>query len=146
MAQIVVGGIFNAIAFSAAGFLFSKLNHQGHQDEMKMHNKALELLQKSKEEFYEQQIKRKNRMDELRLQIANSRTSEQQTDKAFVLLNKEVKKLQEEQNLARNRRSPVLSDFYTPSKETYEYQTLSSIIVGGVIGFAGYEIYKIWKE
>ena len=61
MAQIVVGGIFNAIAFSAAGFLFSKLNHQGYH----------------KEEFYEQQVKLKNRMDELRLEIANARTSEQ---------------------------------------------------------------------
>ena len=29
-------------------------------------------------------------MDELRLEIPNARTSEQQTDKAFVLLNKEV--------------------------------------------------------
>ena len=59
MAQIVVGGIFNAIAFSVAGFLFSKLNHQGYEEEMKRHNKALELLAKSKEEFYEQQVKRK---------------------------------------------------------------------------------------
>ena len=146
MAQIVVGGIFNAIVFSAAGFLFSKLNHQGYQDEMKRHNKALDLLQRSKEEFYERQVKRKNRMDELQLEIANARTSEQQTDKAFVLLNKELNKLHEEENLPRNRRSPVLSDFYTPSKEMHEYQTLSAIIVGGVIGFAGYEIYKIWKE
>ena len=146
MAQIVVGGIFNAIAFSAAGFLFSKLNHQGYQDEMKRHNKALELLQKSEEEFYEQQVKRENRMDELRLEIANARTSEQQTDKAFMLLNKELNKLQEEENLPRYRRSPLLSDFYTPSKEMHEYQTLSAIIVGGVIEFAGYEIYKIWKE
>ena len=57
MAQIVVVGIFNAIAFSAAGFLFSKLNHQGYESEMKRH-KALELLAKSKEDFYEQQVKR----------------------------------------------------------------------------------------
>ena len=49
---------------------------------MKRHNKALELLQKSKEDFYEQQVKHKNRMEELQLEIA--RTSEQQMDKAFV--------------------------------------------------------------
>ena len=60
-----------------------------------------------------------------------------------MLLNKELNILQEEENLPRNRGSPVLSDFYTPSKEMHEYQTLSAIIVGGVIGFAGYEIYKI---
>ena len=47
-------------------------------------------------------------MDELRLEIANARTSEQQTDEAFVLLNRELNKLQEEENLPRNRRSPVL--------------------------------------
>ena len=95
MAQIVVGGIFNAVAFSAAGFLFSKLNHKGYKDEMKRRNKALELLAKSKEEFYEQQVKRKNRMDELRIEIANSRVSEQQTDKAFILLNDELKKIKD---------------------------------------------------
>ena len=72
MAQVVVGGIFNAIAFSAASFLFSKLNHQGYQEQMKRHSKALEELQKSKEEFYEQQVRRKNRTDELRIQIANA--------------------------------------------------------------------------
>ena len=48
---MVVGGIFNAFGFSAAGFLFSKLNHQGYEEEIKRHNKALELLAKSKEEF-----------------------------------------------------------------------------------------------
>ena len=142
MAQIVVGGIFNAIAFSAAGFLFLKLNHPAYESVMKRHNKALELLAKSKEEFYEQQVRRKNRMDELRLKIANARTSEQQTDKAFVLLNKELNKLQEEKSLPRNRRSPVLSDFYTSSTEMHKYQTISTIIVGSVIGFAGFEIYK----
>ena len=89
MAQIVVGGIFNAVAFSAAGFLFSKLNHQGYEAEMKRHNKPLELLAKSKERFYEQQVKRKNRMEELRIEILNARATEQQTDKAFVLLNRE---------------------------------------------------------
>ena len=74
MAQIVVGGIFNAVPFSAARFLFSKLNHKGYEDEMKRHNKALELLAKSKEEFYEQQVKGKNRMDELWIEIAKCKS------------------------------------------------------------------------
>ena len=110
---------------------------------MKRHNKALELLAKSKEEFYEQQVKRNNRMDELRIEIANARVSEQQTDKAFVLLNKELNRLEMEENLPRNRRSPVLSDFYTPSKEMHKYQSLSAIIIGGIVGFGGYKIYEI---
>ena len=81
---------------------------------MKRHNKALELLQKSKEDFYEQQVKRKNRMDELQLEIADARTFEQQTDKAFVLLNKEFNKLQEEESFSRNRRSPCTLTFLYP--------------------------------
>ena len=84
-------------------------------------------------------------MEELRLEIANARTYEQQTDKAFVLLNSELNKLQEE-SLSRNRHSPILSDFYTPSKEMHVFQIFSAIIVGGVIGFAGYEIYKLWNK
>ena len=136
MAQIIVGGIFNAVAFSAAGFLFSKLNHQGY--EVKWHNNALELLAKSKEEFYEQQVKRKNRMDELRIEIANARISEQQTDKAFVLLNREYNRLKAEEN----NHPPQLSDFYIPSKEMHKYQSLSAIIIKGVIGFTGYKVYE----
>ena len=113
---------------------------------MKRRNKALELLVKSKEDFYEQQIKRKDRMNELRLEIANARTSEQKPDKAFVLLNKELNKLKEEESLPRDHHSPVLSDFYTPSKEMHEYQIFSTIIIGGIIEFVGYKIYKIWNE
>ena len=43
-------------------------------------------------------------MEELRMEIANARVSEQQTDKVFVLLNRELK-LETEDSLPRNRRS-----------------------------------------
>ena len=33
--ETVVGGLFNAIAFAGAGFLFSKLNHSGYEKEKK---------------------------------------------------------------------------------------------------------------
>ena len=32
MASVVAGGLFNAVAFPGAGFLFSKLNHTGCED------------------------------------------------------------------------------------------------------------------
>ena len=79
MAQMLISSALNALMFSGNGFLFSKLNHTGYEAEMERHNKALELLAKSKEDFYEQQVKCKNRIGELRLEIANARTSEQQT-------------------------------------------------------------------
>ena len=33
--ETVVGGLFNAVAFVGAGFLFSKLNHSGYAKEIK---------------------------------------------------------------------------------------------------------------
>ena len=66
--------------------------------------------------------------------------------KAFVLLNRELNKLQEEDNLPENRRLPELSDFYTPSKEMHKYQSFSAIAIGGVIGLTGYKVYEIWNE
>lgn len=49
MASVVLTGLFNA----RADFLFSKLNHTGCKAEMKRHNKALEDLKTSKEQFHE---------------------------------------------------------------------------------------------
>ena len=33
--ETVVGGLFNAVAFAGAGFLFSKLNHTGYDTKKK---------------------------------------------------------------------------------------------------------------
>jgi hypothetical protein len=60
MTSVVVGGLFNAVAFAGAGFLFSKLNGQGYKEEVKRHNQALEKLAKAKEKFYESEVKRRN--------------------------------------------------------------------------------------
>ncbi len=35
MASIVAGGLFNAVAFAGAGYLFSKFNKDGHDEETK---------------------------------------------------------------------------------------------------------------
>ena len=61
---MVVGGLFNAFAFAGAGFLFSKLNHSGYKDEIKRHNLALEHLSKAKQEWYEEEVSRKNKIEE----------------------------------------------------------------------------------
>ena len=36
MASVVAGGLFNAVHFAAAGFLFSKLNCSGCEAEIKL--------------------------------------------------------------------------------------------------------------
>ena len=57
--ETVVGGLFNAVAFAGAGFLFSKLNHSGYEKEIKRHNEAMEKLSKDKEIWYQKQMERK---------------------------------------------------------------------------------------
>ena len=69
MTSIVAGGIFNAVAFAGAGFLFSKLNKEGYKDEMRRHNEAMEKLTKAKEAWYERNVARKDRMAQLRLEL-----------------------------------------------------------------------------
>ena len=69
MSSVVAGGIFNAMAFAGAGFLFSKLNKEGYKDEMRRHNEAMEKLTKAKEAWYERDVARKDRMAQLRLEL-----------------------------------------------------------------------------
>ena len=56
--ETVFGGLFNAVAFAGAGFLFSKLNHSGYEKEIKRHNLTLEKLARDKEIWYKQQVER----------------------------------------------------------------------------------------
>ena len=113
---------------------------------MKRHNKGLEELQKSKEEFYEQQVKRKNRLDELRIQIVNARVTEQQTDKAFVLLNNELNKLKREDNLSRNRQSPVISDFYPLPRKCINISLYLQLLLEALSVLVGISFTKLCKE
>ena len=53
MASVVAGGLFNAVAFAGAGYVFHKLDKKGYEDEMKRHNLAVEQLQAAKEKWYE---------------------------------------------------------------------------------------------
>ena len=70
MASVVAGGLFNAVAFAGAGYLFSKLsNHRGYADEIKRHNHALEKLAQAKQEWYEKEVQRKDHIAQLQEEI-----------------------------------------------------------------------------
>ena len=56
MASAVASGLFNAVAFSAASFIFGKLSHKDYSQEMKRHNMAVEKLTKAKNEWYEKEV------------------------------------------------------------------------------------------
>jgi hypothetical protein len=57
MASVIAGGLFNAISFAGAGYLFSKLNKKDYEKEIRRHNLALESLARAKEKWYENEIK-----------------------------------------------------------------------------------------
>lgn len=141
MASVVAGGLFNAIAFAGAGFLFSKLNHTGYKEEIKRHNIALEQLSRAKEKCYEKEVERKNSIEEKRHQLTDANADINDTNKALSSLRKalryQITKLKFE-----SKPEPEISNYYKPSKEMEEYQMLTTAAVGLGCGFVGYEVYK----
>ena len=48
MASVVAGGLFNAITFAGAGYVFHKLDKNGCEKKMKRHDEAMEKLNADK--------------------------------------------------------------------------------------------------
>ena len=77
-------------------------------EESKRHNRALEALTEAREKFYEGEVQRKNKLQQLRQDLANANNDEVATNRALLALKKfqqSVKPL------------PKLSEFYEPSTE-----------------------------
>ena len=130
MTSVIAGGLFNAMAIAGAGFLFSKLNHRGYEAEMKRHNKAIKKLTQAKEEWYEREVKRKDRIAQLRQELTDANKDLNETNQA----------LEELKSASEADVKPTIHDFYEPSDEMkhYQYATI------GVVGLAtGYAIIKI---
>ena len=139
MASMVVGGLFNAVAFAGAGFLFSKLNHSGYQNEIKRHNLALEKLSAAKQKWYEKETARKNDIELKRHQLIEANADIKTTNKALAQLSAALATVERKANEVSE---PTLNDFYTPSKEMKEYQALTMAITGLSTGLLGHRIYK----
>ena len=142
MASMVVGGLFNAFAFAAAGFLFSKLNHSGYKDEIKRHNLALEHLSKAKQEWYEEEVSRKNKIEEKRHQLVEANKDINTTNAALNALD-HLNRVMEKRSL---EREPTLDDYYKPSEEMEGYKVLVMTAAGATAGLVGYKIYKTIKK
>ena len=115
--ETVVGGLFNAVAFAGAGFLFSKLNHSGYEKEIKRHNEAMEKLTKDKEIWFEKQEERKQEILKLRQQAIEANQDLNQTNKSLQNLGKilnRVKYLENEIDVS-NETKPQLENYYKPS-------------------------------
>ena len=135
--ETVVGGLFNAVAFAGAGFLFSKLNHKGYEKEIKRHNEAMEKLAKDKEIWYEKQIRRKEKIEELRQQLSDVNADINQTNKSLENLKKIQNEYEEEEE-----KKPKLENYYKPSKEMKEYKDVFFFLGGLTSGYLGYKIFK----
>ena len=128
-ASTVAGGLFNAVAFAGAGFLFAKLNHQGYEQEIKRHNKAIEKLAKAKEAWYEREVRRKDRITQLRIEISDA-------NKDLAVTNKALKELAEVSKASQVDRQPTIHDYYEPSDEMKKYQDATIGAVGLASGAA----------
>ena len=123
---------FAGLIFSASGMLFHKLDKGGYEEEMKRHNRALENLSKAREQFYEEEIRKKDRMAQKRAELQTAKADLSTINHALDLLkNMDVVYHDEETNQKYTfNREPQLRDFYSPSDKMKKYQNITSTILG----------------
>ena len=126
----------NALAFSRTNFVFSRLTDHG-AEEHKRHYLALEKLQKTRDEWNRDRMKRLDFINKRLCERNQARAYIENVDEAMLqyyrVFAKEIKPLPPE---------PVLSDFYRPS-ETQKNGELLFVVVG--TGIATYALYKYLK-
>ena len=131
------GAVVNALAFSGTNFLFSRFTDHGEK-ECKRHDLALEKLQRARDEWNKDRMKR--------LDFINKRLRETQAAKAYIN-NTDEAKLEYYRVFAKKIKllplEPQLLDFYHPS-ETKENGELLFVAVG--MGIATYTLYKHLKQ
>ena len=134
---MVAGGLFNAVAFAGAGYLFQKLNKDGYGEETKRHNLALEKLERARQEWNQKDIERQEKMVALRQE-------KKEADADFKNINKALKDYEKVTTLVfdgkKFTRQPHIWDFYEPSSEMKEYMTLTIGTMGLVGGWTGHKI------
>ena len=123
---------FSAIAFSGAGVLFHRLDKGDYEQEMKRHNRALENLSKAREKFYQEEVRKKDRMAQKRAELQQSKTDLATVNHALDLLkNMDVVFHDEKTNTKYTfNREPKLSDFYSPSDKMKKYEKITMGAVG----------------
>ena len=126
MASVVAGGLFNAIVFAGAGYVFHKLDKSGYEKEMKRHNEAIQKLSKEKEKWYEKTVEKKNKIALLGQKLLDANKDLNETNKGLHNLRTATEELEEE---------PTLNDYYEPSDEMEMYMNVITGVIGLVSGF-----------
>ncbi len=133
---MVAGGLFNAVAFAGAGYLFQKFNKDGYGEEVRRHNLALEKLEKARQEWNQKDIERQEKMAALRQEKKEADADFEKINKAL----RDYKKVTLIFDGKKFTRQPHIWDFYKPSDEMKEYMTLSIGTIGLVGGWAGQKV------
>ena len=133
MASVVAGGLFNAIAFAGAGYVFHKLDKSGSEKEMKRHNEAMEKLTEEKEKWYKRTVEKKNRIAILRQKLLDADKDLDRVNKALHDLRTVTEELEED-------KEPTLNEYYEPSEEMKTYM---DIVTGAMSLGSGYLLTKI---
>ena len=112
------GAVVNALAFSGTNFVFSKLTDHGAK-ECKRHDLALEKLQKARDEWSKDRMKRNKRLrekNEARAYINNVNEAMLEYYRVFA---KQINPLPPK---------PELSDFYHPSEDQKNGELLFVVV------------------
>ena len=128
MASVVAGGVFNAIAFVGAGYVFHKLDKSGYEKEIKRHNEAMEKLSEEKEKWYERTVEKKNKIALLRQKLSGANKDLDEVNEALHNLRAATEELEED-------KEPSLDDYYQPSDEMKEYMNVVTGVIGSVSGY-----------
>ena len=126
MASVVAGGLFNAVAFAGAGYVFHKLDKKGYEDEMKRHNLAMEQLTAAKEKWYEKTVEKKNKIALLRQQLEDANKDLGATNEALHKLRTAV-----DEDIGSE---PTLDDYYELSGDMKMYTNFVVGVTGSVAG------------
>ena len=133
MASVVAGGLFNAIGFAGAGYVFHKLDKSCYKKEMKRHNEAMEKLSEEEEKWYKRTVEKKNRIAILRQKLLDA-------DKVLDRANEALHDLRTATEDLGEDKEPTLNEYYEPSEEMKIYMD----IVTGTMGLgSGYLLTKI---
>ena len=130
------GAVVNALAFSGNNFVFSRLTHHG-AEERKIHDLALEKLQRARDEWNRDRTKRLDFINKRLREKNEARTYINNVDEPMLeyyrIFAKQIKPLPPESELP---------DFYHPSEAQKNGDLLFVILDTGI---ATYVLYKYLK-
>ena len=127
---------FAALSFAGAGYLFEMFNKDGYEEEMKRHDLAQEKLDRDKQKFYEEEVRKNDREESLRREIEEANADMNRTNKS--LDNLSAAKKEYETLMRRSIQEPRLSSYYTPSGDMRYYQSVVAVMVGVGCGVGAY--------